>query len=65
MKPIPVLGMRVSVPLETFSGERRVALVPAAIGPLKKLGLEICVESGAGNQAGYPDTAFAEAGAAW
>ena len=55
--------MRVSVPLETFSGERRVALVPAAIGPLKKLGLEICVESGAGNQAGYPDTAFAEAGA--
>ena len=55
--------MRVSVPLETFSGERRVALVPAAIGPLKKIGLEICVESGAGNQAGYPDTAFAEAGA--
>ncbi|MEC8337206.1 MAG: Re/Si-specific NAD(P)(+) transhydrogenase subunit alpha [Planctomycetota bacterium] len=55
--------MRVAVPLETFSGERRVALVPAAIGPLKKLGLEICVESGAGNQAGYPDTAFAEAGA--
>tara|TARA_Y100001933_G_scaffold36256_2_gene31291 strand:- start:6029 stop:7276 length:1248 start_codon:yes stop_codon:yes gene_type:complete len=55
--------MRVAVPIETFPGERRVALVPAAIGPLKKLGLEVCVESEAGSQAGYPDNAFAEAGA--
>ncbi len=55
--------MRLAVPLETYPGERRVALIPAAIGPLKKLGLEISVEAGAGQQAGYPDQAYLEAGA--
>ena len=55
--------MRLAVPLETYPHERRVALVPAAIEPLKKLGLEISVEAGAGHQAGYPDQAFREAGA--
>lgn len=55
--------MRLAVPLETYPGERRVALVPAAIGPLKKLGLEVRIEAGAGQQAGYPDQAYAEAGA--
>ncbi|MEK6269266.1 MAG: Re/Si-specific NAD(P)(+) transhydrogenase subunit alpha [Planctomycetales bacterium] len=58
-----VIGMRLAVPLETFPGERRVALVPAAVAALKKLDLEICVETGAGSQAGYPDEAYAEAGA--
>jgi len=40
--------MIVGVPRETFPGERRVALVPAAIPNLKKAGLEVAIEAGAG-----------------
>jgi NAD(P) transhydrogenase subunit alpha len=56
--------MKVSVLKETFPGERRVALVPAAIAPLVKSGLEIVVEAGAGAAAGFPDDAYRAAGAA-
>jgi len=56
-------SMRLAVPLETYPHERRVALVPAAIPLLQKLGLEVSVEIGAGQAAGYPDAAYAEAGA--
>jgi len=45
---------------ETCPGERRVALVPAAIASLTKLGLKVALESGAGVEAGLPDAAFAE-----
>jgi H+-translocating NAD(P) transhydrogenase subunit alpha len=61
--------MKVAVAKETFPGERRVALVPAAIAPLKKAcatlpgGIEILVESGAGASAGFSDNAYREAGA--
>ncbi len=48
---------------ETFPGERRVALVPASIAPLVKLGCEVLVESGAGMAAGFPDQAYTEKGA--
>jgi NAD(P) transhydrogenase subunit alpha len=41
--------MIVGVPRESFPGERRVALVPAAIPNLTKAGLEVVVETGAGN----------------
>jgi NAD(P) transhydrogenase subunit alpha len=55
--------MIVGVPKETFPGERRVALVPVAIPPLTKAGLEVVVESGAGVSAGYPDAAYTDKGA--
>jgi NAD(P) transhydrogenase subunit alpha len=55
--------MKVAVLKETFPGERRVALVPAAVGPLVKSGLEIVVESGAGAAAGFSDDAYRAAGA--
>lgn len=55
--------MIVGVPRESYPGERRVALVPAAIPALAKAGLEVLIESGAGVQAGYPDAAFLEKGA--
>ena len=55
--------MIVGVVKESFPGERRVALIPAAIPNLGKSGLELVVETGAGWQAGYPDAAFAEKGA--
>jgi NAD(P) transhydrogenase subunit alpha len=53
----------VGVPKESFPGERRVALVPSVIPNLSKAGLEILIEQGAGNEAGYPDAAYTEKGA--
>src|SRR5215470_8264077 len=55
--------MIVGVPQESFPGERRVGLVPAAIPSLTKAGLEVVVESGAGYEAGYPDADYVSAGA--
>lgn len=55
--------MIVGVPQEKLPGERRVALVPDLIPKLKKAGLEVVVEPGAGAAAGYPDQAYQDAGA--
>ena len=55
--------MRVAVPRETAPGERRVALVPETVSKLRGVGFEIRVERGAGTAAGFPDEAYAEAGA--
>src|SRR6266481_9162238 len=55
--------MIVGVPRESFPGERRVALVPAAIPNLTKAGLGVIVEAGAGAGAGYPDADYAAKGA--
>jgi len=48
---------------ETLPGETRVALTPAVLGSLTKLGAEVLVESGAGDAAGYPDATFTDKGA--
>src|SRR5919199_4051832 len=61
---IPCAEMRLGVPKETAPGERRVALVPEAVGRLAGAGFEVVVERGAGEAAAFPDEAFAEAGAA-
>jgi len=53
----------VGVPKESYPGEQRVALVPVVIPNLIKAGLEVVVEAGAGEQAGYPDAAYIEKGA--
>ena len=55
--------MKVSVVKETAPGERRVALVPEAVVKLRAAGLEMLVESGAGDSAWATDDAYAEAGA--
>ena len=55
--------MIVGVPKEMYPKERRVALVPAVIPNLKKAGLEVVVERGAGLAAGYPDTEYVDKGA--
>ena len=55
--------MIVGVPKESYPGERRVALVPLVIPNLAKAGLEVVIQSGAGDSAGYPDAPFAEKGA--
>ena len=56
-------NMIVGVPRESFPGERRVGLVPAAVPNLTKAGLEVVIESGAGIEAGYPDAEYVSAGA--
>ena len=56
--------MRVGIPRETFPGETRVALIPAAVPPLIKSGLEVVAESGAGSAAGFPDDTYRAQGAA-
>jgi NAD(P) transhydrogenase subunit alpha len=56
--------MKVSVPKESAPGERRVALVPEVVQRLSKDGVEVVVESGAGEAASHPDDAYKEAGAA-
>jgi NAD(P) transhydrogenase subunit alpha len=54
--------MLVGVPKEVVPGERRVALVPETVGRLGE-GVEVVVETGAGEQAGFTDDAYREAGA--
>ena len=56
--------LMIGVCKETASGEHRVALVPASVGPVGALGALVAVEAGAGFSAGFSDTAYAEAGAA-
>jgi NAD(P) transhydrogenase subunit alpha len=54
--------MRIAVPKETAPGERRVALVPESCKKLAQAGYEIAIEAGAGMEAGYPDSAYRDAG---
>ncbi|HEX3683588.1 MAG TPA: Re/Si-specific NAD(P)(+) transhydrogenase subunit alpha [Bryobacteraceae bacterium] len=53
----------VGIPRETFPGERRVALIPRQCEALRKAGVEMVVEYGAGGEAGFPDEAYAARGA--
>ena len=55
--------MRIAVPSEIKSGEKRVALVPDIISKLTKAGLEVVIETGAGVAAQYSDKQFSDAGA--
>jgi NAD(P) transhydrogenase subunit alpha len=55
--------MKVGIPKETWPGETRVALVPAAVPPLVKAGLQVVVEEGAGVAAGFPDDMYRAQGA--
>ena len=51
--------MKVGVAKENAPGERRVALVPEALGKLTAAGLDILVETGAGAGSALPDAAYA------
>ena len=52
--------MKLGVPKETYPRERRIAIVPAVLPALKKLGIDVVVERGAGEEAGFPDSAFGD-----
>jgi NAD(P) transhydrogenase subunit alpha len=53
----------VGVAAETRLGERRAALVPAAVAQLVESDFQVLVEAGCGSAAGFFDAEFAEAGA--
>jgi H+-translocating NAD(P) transhydrogenase subunit alpha len=55
--------MKVGIPKETWPGETRVAVIPAAVPGLLKAGLEIAVEAGAGTAAGFTDEMYRAQGA--
>jgi NAD(P) transhydrogenase subunit alpha len=55
--------MKVGVPKETATGERRVALVPEVIKKMAAKGFEFVVEPGAGAAAMLSDEKYEEAGA--
>lgn len=54
--------MKIGVVKETYPGEQRVALVPSVLPSLIKGGMEVIIESKAGELAGYPDKAYIEKG---
>jgi NAD(P) transhydrogenase subunit alpha len=56
------MSIKVGIVSETAPGERRVAMVPGAISVLNKSGVEFLMESGAGAQAGFPDSEYTEKG---
>lgn len=55
--------MIAGVPKESFPQEQRVSIVPGSLSALKKIGVEVLVESGAGYLAGYTDAEYSEKGA--
>jgi NAD(P) transhydrogenase subunit alpha len=55
--------MRIAVSREAAPGERRVALVPESGKKLIQAGYEVAIEAGAGDQAGFADAAYRDAGA--
>jgi NAD(P) transhydrogenase subunit alpha len=50
--------LNVAVPKEITPGERRVALTPDIAGRLAKTGCTVCVQAGAGAEAGFLDNAY-------
>ena len=53
--------MRLGIPKESTTGERRVALVPETIGRLGE-GIDVVVEAGAGQAASFADEAYTRGG---
>jgi NAD(P) transhydrogenase subunit alpha len=57
------MTLQIGIPLETATGERRVATVPEVVEKLIKLGFAVAVQSGAGAGANFDDDAYRAAGA--
>jgi NAD(P) transhydrogenase subunit alpha len=55
--------MKIAVPKEVRSGERRIAIAPETIKRLRAKGVEFAIASGAGDAAGFRDSDFRDAGA--
>jgi H+-translocating NAD(P) transhydrogenase subunit alpha len=57
------MAVVLAVPKESAAGERRVAIVPEVVTRWVKAGHQVRVQSGAGEEAGYPDADYSAAGA--
>ena len=55
--------MIVGIVKESFPGEARVAMVPALVPQLRKAGIEVVIESGAGEAAGFLNDEYSAKGA--
>ena len=55
--------MQIAVPTEQWPNERRVALIPDSVTKLSRAGFSILVEDGCGNESGYSNNDYTEAGA--
>ncbi|RLJ70609.1 NAD(P) transhydrogenase subunit alpha [Hydrogenivirga caldilitoris] len=55
--------MFVGVIKETYPNEKRVALIPSEVQKLGRMGVEVLVERGAGEGAGFSDEEYSQAGA--
>src|SRR6185437_3712721 len=55
--------MKIGIPKETRGGETRVAATPDSVKKLIKKGFQPRIARGAGEQAHFPDAAYAAAGA--
>ncbi|BDB27782.1 NAD(P) transhydrogenase subunit alpha [Cupriavidus sp. TA19] len=58
------MPMTIGVPREVHPGERRVAATPDSVKELLKLGYQVVVETGAGQEASFSDDDYRAAGAA-
>ena len=54
--------MKIGAPKEILEGENRVAMTPASAKDLQKLGYDCLIQSGAGENAGFSDDLYREAG---
>ena len=55
--------MRLVIPKESLSGERRTSATPETVKKMIRLGAEVAIESGAGAAVGFSDDVYAELGA--
>ena len=55
--------MQIAVPTEQWPNERRVALIPDSVKKLARAGFSIHVQDGCGNESGYSNEDYTEAGA--
>ena len=55
--------LRFLIPLESVTGETRVAATPETVKKFLSLGCQVSLEKGAGNSAGFIDDSFASVGA--
>jgi NAD(P) transhydrogenase subunit alpha len=58
-----LIKMKIGIPKEVVSGERRVAFVPSAVAQVKKKGHEVIIESKAGLGSMFADEVYEKAGA--
>jgi len=56
------VALTVGIVSESAPGERRVAMVPGTVSVFNKTGVQLVIESGAGERAGFPDREYSDKG---